>query len=548
MFERQRHRRRGLVLPVMLLILLLLGLLAASFAFRVHADYSAMNAVAFGMHTRLAAEAGLQSAMLLLRTQQNNVAAWYNNPELLNRVIVWTPDDETVWGTNREFDENVVAYRFSLVADDPLDDLQRCRYGITDESAKLNINTATGPQLRRLIAQIATKDMVVDQLVDALLDWRDADDTVRESGAEAPYYAGLKTPYRPKNGPFDTVEELLLVRGFNGRVLYGEDFDRNGIFTPNEDDGDKSFPEDDSDGLLNRGMYPYVTAISRDSNLDAQNRPRIFLYGNADQVRSALSEFFDEAKVEFIMATVTGQSGNGQNSDDQGAGDQTGQDATPVEGDQARRSQVQPSDQDADDGQDQNETDPSQEPPGQGPSTGSGAGSGTATPRLNSPADLLTAPDPNPLTTDDLPILMANTTTQDPLRPQEGLINVLTAPPQVLRCLDGLDGNAIGGILSARAELDEEERADTAWLVTRGILSLEDYARVAPQLTVRGQQFTIEALGYADHIGTVSRLQVIVEMRGPVAQVIYYRDLTNLGAAFPIRRNEAELGFEGKRG
>ena len=169
---------------------------------------------------------------------------------------------------------------------------------------------------------------------------------------------------------------------------------------------------------------------------------------------------------------------------------------------------------------------------------------------MNSPADLLTADagGTNPLTIDDLAVLMERTTTQDPLTVQEGLINVLTAPPEVLRCVEELPGEAIGAIMAARGELSEDERFSTAWLVTHEILTLEEYQRVAPQITAGGVQFTIESLGYADHIGTITRLQVIVEMRGPMAQVLYYRDLTSLGAVYPIREGEAEYGFGGQRG
>ena len=51
---------------------------------------------------------------------------------------------------------------------------------------------------------------------------------------------------------------------------------------------------------------------------------------------------------------------------------------------------------------------------------------------------------------------------------------------------------------------------------------------------------TIEALGFADHIGTVTRLQVLVDLVGPIAQTIYYRDLSNLGGHFTIREEDKE--------
>ena len=114
--------------------------------------------------------------------------------------------------------------------------------------------------------------------------------------------------------------------------------------------------------------------------------------------------------------------------------------------------------------------------------------------------------------------------------------------------VDELPGEAVGAIMGARGELSEDEQFSTAWLVTHEILTLEQYQQVAPQITAGGVQFTIESLGYADHVGMVTRLQVIVEMRGPMAQVLYYRDLTSLGAVYPIREGEAEYGFGGQRG
>ncbi len=59
-------------------------------------------------------------------------------------------------------------------------------------------------------------------LVDALADWLDADDEERDHGAENGYYAGLATPYRCRNGPLLYPEELLLVRGFSKKLLYGD--------------------------------------------------------------------------------------------------------------------------------------------------------------------------------------------------------------------------------------------------------------------------------------------------------------------------------------
>jgi len=58
--------------------------------------------------------------------------------------------------------------------------------------------------------------------IDAILDWLDADDQPRPGGFENPYYQNLETPYECKNGPMDSLEELLLIPGITPEVFYGD--------------------------------------------------------------------------------------------------------------------------------------------------------------------------------------------------------------------------------------------------------------------------------------------------------------------------------------
>ncbi len=61
-----------------------------------------------------------------------------------------------------------------------------------------------------------------EALIDALSDWLDEDDTERDHGAESGYYQTLKTPYVCRNGPLQYPEELLLVKGFTRKLVYGD--------------------------------------------------------------------------------------------------------------------------------------------------------------------------------------------------------------------------------------------------------------------------------------------------------------------------------------
>jgi general secretion pathway protein K len=94
-------------------------------------------------------------------------------------------------------------------------------YKITDEDGKLNINTATEGQLKVLFLDSGIDVTDVDIIVDSIFDWRDKNELHRLNGAEEDYYKSLENPYSSKDGPFSTIEELLLVKGITKDVFYG---------------------------------------------------------------------------------------------------------------------------------------------------------------------------------------------------------------------------------------------------------------------------------------------------------------------------------------
>ncbi len=116
-------------------------------------------------------------------------------------------------------------------------------YTITDEDGKLNINTASDRQLRYILESSGVDGTELDTIVDSIIDWRDPDDLHRLNGAEEDYYRSLPKPYSCKNEPFDTVEELILVKGITYEILYG------------------SRDEEDME-LKYRGIAQYLTAKS----------------------------------------------------------------------------------------------------------------------------------------------------------------------------------------------------------------------------------------------------------------------------------------------
>ena len=561
-----RTSRRGLILPVVLMVLLLVGLLGAMFAFRVNADLAGVNAVRQRQQTRLAAEAGVERVKLLLRRDRKNRDRWYHNPDELHRILVWAHDtDPVVFGTNEEFRDDVphMAYRFSVVADDPTDDEKLIRIGITEEGAKLNLNTATEEQLLELVRIVVPEDEETNpqDIVDAIMDWRDPDSVPRgEAGdTEVEYYRSLDKPYRVKNGPFDTVEELLLVKGVTSKILYGEDVDRNGLLTDNEKDGDRTFPPDNQDSELDRGLSPYLTVFSYENDVSIDNRQRAYLFGDAERLRSELALAFGEGSpvIEFVVSATRNKGAGGGNDPPKGDGntDTGGEKPADESGDGAEGPGTgdgsgAPQDEEPPSGEsDEDEAGDGAEEAGTGDSSGPPANR-----PIRSPASLLfdrvvsgqPQPQPSPLHVEDLPVLMDRFTTVDPAQKKlTGLININTAPRAVMECVAArsdvpLTADQISAILEVRDTLSAESKESTAWLVTSEVIDLETYDAIAPLITARSQQFMIESLGYADHIGMVTRLEVVVDMVGPIPQTIYYRDISEVGANFPIREEDVE--------
>ena len=92
---------------------------------------------------------------------------------------------------------------------------------IMGEAGKVNINAVSEKTLRSILTQLGLEGEKKDIVADSILDWRDPDDFTRLNGAENDYYQSLKEPYNCKNGNFDSIEELLLVRGVTPELFHG---------------------------------------------------------------------------------------------------------------------------------------------------------------------------------------------------------------------------------------------------------------------------------------------------------------------------------------
>jgi len=86
--------------------------------------------------------------------------------------------------------------------------------GTAQSPAVDQVDQELNTRLRSLISKLGGKP----EIVDALIDWLDSNDTVTGTeGAEEDYYK--ERGYHCKNGPLDSLDELLLVKGWDRDLL-----------------------------------------------------------------------------------------------------------------------------------------------------------------------------------------------------------------------------------------------------------------------------------------------------------------------------------------
>lgn len=191
--------RHGIALIMVLWVLAILMTIVFSFSYTARTE--TFSALSFKQNTahKFLSEAGFERAVVELLYDMNNPVL--EDAEPLRKD-----------GTTYEYQTNGGSYSFSII----------------DESGKVDLNKAPEVLLRAMFSHFVSEDEDADGMVDSLLDWRDADDLHRLHGAESDYYESLPTPYEAKNADFETVEELILVKGVTAELLYGSP-ERKGI-------------------------------------------------------------------------------------------------------------------------------------------------------------------------------------------------------------------------------------------------------------------------------------------------------------------------------
>lgn len=90
---------------------------------------------------------------------------------------------------------------------------------VRDEGGLIDLNAASEEVLAAMFRALEVDAAAANTLADAIADWRDEDSFARLNGAEAEAYLRAGLWYAPRDGLFETVEELGLVLGMTPAVL-----------------------------------------------------------------------------------------------------------------------------------------------------------------------------------------------------------------------------------------------------------------------------------------------------------------------------------------
>lgn len=182
----QGRAERGIALVLVLWVITLLAVIAGSFVYGARSTaLTAGNLVSIAK-ARALADAGTHRGLYELFKPTSDAERWMAD------------------GRERSFS---------------LEDAE-IRLVMRDETAKIDLNTASDALLKGLLLSVGLDEDGANQILDAIVDWRDADDLVRPQGAERDRYEAVGLPYIPANSPFKVVDELQQVIGMTPDVFH----------------------------------------------------------------------------------------------------------------------------------------------------------------------------------------------------------------------------------------------------------------------------------------------------------------------------------------
>jgi general secretion pathway protein K len=181
---------RGMVLITVLWVVLVIAFLSFSLAAAARIEFNA---------TRDSFDS--DRAFFMAKTAAEAVFREVQNPGTLNGSPVTRQDNAWVF----PFESGEARVRYE------------------SNAHLIDVNAASDELLGSTFASLGLDQTLRNQLVDCIIDWRDEDDFPSLNGAEIIDYGQVIVVDQrlPRNGPFQSLDELLLVKYMTPEIFYG---------------------------------------------------------------------------------------------------------------------------------------------------------------------------------------------------------------------------------------------------------------------------------------------------------------------------------------
>ena len=515
---RRRSNRDGVVLLIVALVVAALTLGGATLMTLMQTERTATQTRGYDALVRSVDRSAVAFLVGTLETspeEREKIGGVYDNPDYFCAAPLLTLED----GGTATSRFTVLAPKFEE------DEIEGVRYGLVDESTRLNLDAVLAWEAEEAGAGRAALLKVPGMTAtaaDSILDWIDADETARPNGGETRYYTDEKLPYSPRNAVPVFLEELLLARGVTRLHLYGTD--ENFTFGVENIDGGAS--EDSAlggsltalpvaGGSRRRGEAEAVpwkellTVFSAEKDVDPTGEARVDL--NVDDLEFLYQELAPRVGEELAKFVVWARQ----------FGPTSGVDAKDADGNPVPRGRLE-----------------------------------TTAVDFSVPASFTLA---TPLDVVGTSVLVGGTAIESPLAANRsnsnaekifqlldfastspsttivGRVNVNAAPRPVLAAIPGLATADVQRILDDRPALDEaipDDYRHATWLYTKGVVDWETMKAIYDKTTARGDVYRAQIVGFLDGVDVSARAEVVVDGTTEPPRQVFYKDLSMNGKGF----------------
>ena len=188
-------QNHGIALFIVLWVLVLLSVIVGEFCYAMRTEINITRNLKEKTESYYIALAGINTAV-------NEILLESRSPAKISREKEMDSEDAIKWRVNADIP--LIPYKDGYF-----------KVFIENENGKFNLNVLDRSTIITILDGFDLMDNEKEIIADSILDWRDRDNLHRLNGAEEDYYQALPKPYSCKNSDFESVEELLLVRGIS---------------------------------------------------------------------------------------------------------------------------------------------------------------------------------------------------------------------------------------------------------------------------------------------------------------------------------------------